>query len=179
MNPSSRKVILYISMSIDGYIADKNNDLSFLSTVEQEGEDYGYLDFVQSIDTVIIGRKTYEKVLEMGFEYPHTDKKVYVITRTKKPDKGSFEYYSGDIPTLIAKLKLEQGKNIYCDGGAEIVHLLLKEKLIDELIISVIPVMLGSGISLFKEDRPFQKLKLLSSKAFDIGLVQLHYQTIG
>lgn len=173
----SRKVILYISMSVDGYIADMSNDLSFLQSVEQEGEDYGYMDFVRSTDTVIIGRKTYEKVQEMGFEYPHTDKKVYIITRTKKPDQGSFEYYTGNLTTLTETIKSKPGKHIYCDGGAEIVHLLLQENLINELIISVIPVILGSGISLFKQGRPFQKLNLISSKAFEKGLVQLHYTT--
>lgn len=174
---NSRKLILYISMSLDGYIADGNNNLDFLSLVEKEGEDYGYLEFVKSVDTVIIGRKTYEKVQEMGFEYPHTDKKVYIITRTKKPDQGSFEYYTGSLSALIETIKSKPGKHIYCDGGAEIVHLLLQENLINELIISVIPVILGSGISLFKQGRPFQKLNLISSKAFEKGLVQLHYTT--
>ncbi len=64
-------------MSLDGYIATKENDLGFLSIVEQEGEDYGYNDFVESVDTDIIGRKTYEKVIAMGFEYPQADKDVY------------------------------------------------------------------------------------------------------
>ncbi|MDA3907200.1 MAG: hypothetical protein PF484_14100 [Bacteroidales bacterium] len=74
---TARKVVLYISMSLDGYIATKENDLGFLSIVEQEGEDYGYNDFVESVDTDIIGRKTYEKVIAMGFEYPQADKDVY------------------------------------------------------------------------------------------------------
>jgi dihydrofolate reductase len=173
-----RKVILYISMSLDGYIADIYNDLSFLSIVEKEGEDYGYPEFVNSVDTVIIGRKTYEKVLEMGYDYPHTDKKVYIITRTEKSAQGSFEYYTGELRALVVKLKSKPGKDIYCDGGAEIANLLLKEELIDDLIISVIPVLLGGGISLFNGDRPFQKLQLISSKAYEKGLVQLHYAAI-
>ena len=73
---TDRKVILYISMSLDGYIATKDNSLEFLSMVEQEGEDYGYNDFVKSVDAVIIGRKTYEKVIEMGYEN-HTQTKMF------------------------------------------------------------------------------------------------------
>lgn len=171
----TRKVILYIAMSLDGYIADANDDLSFLLMVEQEGEDYGYSDFVKTIDTIIIGRKTYEKVISMGYDYPHTDKEVYIITRTKRPQSGVFKYYSGDLKELVLRLKSQQGKNIYCDGGAEIAHELLKSRLIDEFIISVIPIFLGGGTRLFKDGRSEQKLKLLSTKRFNKGLVQLHY----
>jgi dihydrofolate reductase len=67
---SDRKVILFIAMSVDGFIATLNDDLSFLSIVEQEGQDYGYSDFIKTVDTVIIGRKTYEKVITMGFDFP-------------------------------------------------------------------------------------------------------------
>ncbi|MEI7504924.1 MAG: dihydrofolate reductase, partial [Paludibacter sp.] len=71
---SNRKVILYIAMSLDGYIAKPNDDLSFLSMVQQEGEDYGYTDFVNTVDTVIMGRKTYDWVMTQVPEFPHNDK---------------------------------------------------------------------------------------------------------
>jgi dihydrofolate reductase len=170
-----RKVVLYISMSLDGYIAKRGDDLSFLSIVEQAGQDYGYSDFLKTVDTVIIGRKSYDKVLSMGFVYPHTDKKVYIITRTERPDNGPFNYYGGSLKALITELKSKHGKNIYCDGGAEIANALLKDNLIDEFIISVIPVMLGDGVSLFNNGRPGINLKLVSSTKFEKGLVQLHY----
>lgn len=173
---TDRKVVLYISMSLDGYIATKDNGIDFLSIVQKEGEDYGYNDFVNSVDCVIIGRKTYEKVIEMGFEYPHTDKDVYIITRTKRPSIGTFQFYNGNIKQLVNRLKNQPGKNIYCDGGAEIANELMKNKLIDELIISVVPILLGEGIKLFKDGRPEQKLELILTKQFDKGLVQLHYK---
>ncbi|NOU20059.1 MAG: dihydrofolate reductase [Bacteroidales bacterium] len=173
--PAIRKLVLYIAMSLDGYIADANDDLSFLSMVEQEGQDYGYSDFVKTVDTIIIGRKTYEKLISMGYNYPHTDKDVYIITRIERSPSGAFKYYSGDLKELVLKLKGQQGKNIYCDGGAEIVNELLKNSLIDEFVISVIPIFLGGGIRLFKDGRPVQKLELLSTKQFNKGLVQLHY----
>lgn len=175
----SRKVILYIASSLDGYIAKPNDDLSFLSIVAKEGEDYGYADFVSSVDTVIIGRKTYDWVLTQVPEFPHADKTTYVITRNKRPSAGDTHFYNGSLKELILKLKKETGKNIFADGGAEIVNELLKEKLIDELIISVIPVLVGSGTKLFNDGRPEQILQLLSTKQFDKGLVQVCYKIIG
>ena len=172
----SRKVILYIATSLDGYIAKPNDDLSFLSIVEQEGQDYGYADFVKTVDTVIVGRKTYDKVISMGFDFPHADKDAYIITRTPRPTIGSVKFYSGELKTLVGKLKTESGKNIYCDGGAEIVNELLKDNLIDEFIISVIPILVGNGTKLFKDNRPEQKLELVSVKSFDKGLTQLHFK---
>lgn len=171
-----RKVILFIAMSLDGYIATKENSIDFLSMVEQEGEDYGYADFVKSVDTVILGRKTYEKVIEMGYEYPHSDKDVYIMTRTERPAIGRFKFHTGDLSNLVQDLKDQDGKNIYCDGGSEIANELMKNNLIDEFIISVIPVLLGDGIKLFKEGRPMNELKLVSSKQFVSGLMQLHYK---
>jgi len=165
-------------MSLDGYIATKDNSLDFLSTVEKEGEDYGYNDFVKSVDTVIIGRKTYEKVIAMGYDYPHTDKDVYILTRTAKPSVGNFKFYTDDFTQLVNNLKSNPGKNIYCDGGAEIANELMKNNLVDEYIISVIPILLGDGIKLFKDGRPEQKLELISVKDFEKGLTQLHYKRI-
>jgi dihydrofolate reductase len=173
---SQRKLILYIAMSLDGYIAKENDDLAFLDMVAEKGQDYGYADFVKTIDTVIMGRKTYDKVSSFGIDLSKDDQnKTYIITRTPKPSKGSLEFYSGDLKELVDKLKKERGKNIYCDGGAEIVNELMKYQLIDEYIISIIPIFLGDGVRLFKDGRPEQSLKLNDSKSFNKGLVQLHY----
>lgn len=174
----SRKLILYIAMSIDGYIATHDDDLSFLSTVEQEGEDYGYTEFIETVDTVILGRRTYDKVLSMGVEFPHRDKATYIITRTAKGSEGNIRFYNGELKPLITTLKSEPGKNIFCDGGAQIVHELLRENLIDEFYISIIPILLGSGISLFRDGRPPVSLKLIESKSFPKGLVQMHYTRV-
>jgi dihydrofolate reductase len=172
----SRKVVLYIAMSLDGYIAKPNDDLSFLSIVEQEGQDYGYEEFIKSVDAVIVGRKTYDKVISMGFGFPHTDKDTYIITRTQRPAIGSVKFYTGNLKTLIKKLKSENGKNIFCDGGAEIVNELLKQDLFDELIISIIPILVGDGTKLFNDGRPEQKLEFTSVRSFEKGLTQLHYK---
>lgn len=172
-----RKLSVFIAMSVDGYIAKPNDDLSFLNMVEKEGEDYGYSDFINTIDTLIVGRKTYEYVLKNigASHYDNGQRDVYVITRTARPHVGRTIFYSGDLVNLIAELKSGKGKNIYCDGGAEIINELLKHNVIDELIISVIPILLGAGTRLFQEGRPEQLLKIITTKTFETGLVKLHY----
>lgn len=170
-----RKVILYIAATLDGYIAADNDDLSFLSVVESPGEDYGYSDFVKTVDTVIIGRKTYDKVLTFGIPFPHQDRKCYVLSRTKKGKDDNVEFFSGDILELIANIRQTDGKDIYIDGGAELVFELMKQNLIDRFVVSIIPIFLGGGISLFKSGRQKQNLKLIDSKTFPSGLVQLWY----
>ena len=173
-----RKISLFIAMSLDGYIAKPDDDLSFLKLVDKEGEDYGYLEFTNTIDTLIIGRRTYDYVLkEIGpSHYDNGQRDVYVITRTERPKVGRTTFYTGKITELVKKLKSEKGKNIYCDGGAEVINELLKHDLIDEFIISVIPVLLGNGIRLFKDGRPEQILEFITAKTFEAGLTQLHYK---
>src|SRR5690606_9489899 len=138
-------VSIFIATSLDGYIAKPNDDLSFLKIVEKEGEDYGYAQFTDTIDTIILGRKTYDYVLkEIGpSHYDNGQRDVYVITRTERPSIDRTTFYSGELTGLVNRLKSEKGKNIYCDGGAEIINELMKHDLIDEYIISVIPIFLG------------------------------------
>lgn len=171
-----RKVILYIAASADGYIAKPNDDLSFLSIVDEAGEDYGYTDFIKSVDTVIMGRRTFDWVMTQVPEFPHADKNTYIITRKAKQSIGKINFYTGSLKELITQLKREQGKNIFVDGGADIVNEFLKESLIDEFVISIIPVLVGNGTRLFKDGRPEQILKFLSVKHYKKGLIQLHYR---
>ncbi len=173
---TDRSVILYIAVSLDGYIASLNDDLNFLDLVQKDGEDYGYADFIKTIDTVIIGRKTYDWVIKQVSYFPHADLNTFVITHQKRPTLGRTEFYSGNLKELILNLKSQQGKNIFCDGGAEVVNELLKYNLVDEFILSVTPILLGSGKRLFGDGRPEQKLLLINTKQFETGLVQLHYQ---
>ncbi|WP_279195247.1 dihydrofolate reductase family protein [Chryseobacterium indoltheticum] len=173
-----RKVSLFIATSLDGYIAKPNDDLSFLKIVEKEGEDYGYTEFTENIDTLIIGRKTYDYVLkELGpSHYDNGKRDVYVITRTEKPNVGRTTFYTGNLTDLVKQLQSENGKNIYCDGGSEIINELLKNDLVDEFIISIVPVLLGNGTRLFKDGRPEQELQFVSAKTYETGLTQLYYK---
>ena len=106
-----RKLSLFIAVSLDGYIAKPNDDLSFLKLVEKEGEDYGYAAFTENIDTIILGRKTYDYVLkEIGSShYDNGLRDVYVITRTQRPGVGRTVFYSGNLADLVQRLKSEDG----------------------------------------------------------------------
>ena|SRR5689334_16075086 len=173
-----RTLSLFIATTLDGYISKPNNDLSFLKLVEKAGEDYGYAEFTSTIDTIILGRKTYDWVVrEIGnSHYDNGERNVYVITRTERQSVGKTTFYTGDLTELVRQLKSKKGKNIYCDGGAEIINELLKNDLVDEFIISIIPILVGNGTRLFKEGRPEQLLEFINAKTFDTGLTQLHYR---
>lgn len=175
---TKRKLAVFIAMSLDGFIAKSDGDIGFLSLVEKEGEDYGYSAFIETVDTVILGRKTFDKILSMGIDSPYGDRHVIVLTRNPPPANGKFTFYSGSLTQLILDLKSRDGKHIYCDGGAETVQQLLQEDLIDELTISVIPILLGDGISLFGKGLQEKNLQLVHSESFEKGLVQLHYITL-
>jgi dihydrofolate reductase len=172
----TRKLILYIAASLDGYIARPDGDIGWLSSVEAPPEDYGYADFVKTVDTIIMGRKTYEKVLSFGIPWPHAGKKCYVVSATRTGSDENVEFFNGDIGDLISRLRDAPGANIYCDGGAELVHALMRRDLIDRYVVSIIPVLLGDGIALFKPGRPEHSLALLHSRAYATGLVQLQYE---
>jgi len=171
-----RKLVLYIAMSLDGYIAASGDDLGFLEKVEKEGEDYGYAEFIGQVDTIIVGRRTYNWVMQHVPDFTHADKETYIITRTPQESTGNMYFYTGDIGELVSTLQAKEGKTIFCDGGSEVVYQLLQRNLIDEFVISIIPVFTGDGIRLFKDGRPDGDLKLLDCKSFETGLVQLHYE---
>ena len=173
---ANRKLIVYIASSLDGYIAKTGDDLSFLSIVEQPGQDYGYAEFISSVDTIVIGRRTFDWVMQHAPSYAHPEKEVFVITKTPRESLGNTRFYNGDLLTLIKDLKAAPGKNIFCDGGATLVNQLAAADLVDEYVISVIPVLIGEGIRLFADGRPEQRFELVRSAAFPSGLVQSHYR---
>ncbi len=166
-------------MSLDGFIATKDDDISWLSVADKDGEDYGYAEFTASIDTYVVGRKSYDKVISMIGNFPAADQfKCYVITRSNREPKGNISFYNGPIKELIESIRSEKGKHIYCDGGGEIVQLLLHEKLVDECMVFIIPTLLGDGKRLFESGIPRRNLRLVDSKSYDTGLVKVHYLII-
>lgn len=172
------KTIVYIAMSTDGYIATAGGGLEWLDALQIPGEDYGYSDFINSISTVVMGRKTYDKVLSFGIPFPHKDRKCYVLSRSRQGADENVTYYNDGPASLIAMLRAQGTGNIFVDGGAETVHALLCAHAIDRLIISVIPVLLGDGVRLFHDGRPHTQLRLLHSATYPTGLVQLWYDMI-
>ena len=164
-------------MSLDGFIATKDDNLDWLNVVNMEGEDYGYAEFTANVDTYIIGRKTYDWVVANMRALPQTkNMDCYVLTRSKTEKKDGVTFYNGSLPELIRSIKAKPGKNIYCDGGAEIVKLFMEHDLIDTYIISIIPVILGDGKRLFRGGIQGFSLSAEPPKYFESGLVQLRYE---
>ncbi len=171
----NRKLIVFIATSLDGFIAREDESLDWLFKVEGEG-DNGYSDFYETVDTILMGRKTYDWVMkhENG-KFPYENKECYVFSRTVHEHTNNVTFVQEDPVSLVGKLKRKKGDNIWLVGGGELIHSFLKEKLIDELIVTIAPVLIGTGIRLFKEGDFELELKLKNSKRFN-QFVELHYE---
>ncbi|MGI9257086.1 MAG: dihydrofolate reductase family protein [Salinispira sp.] len=182
------KNIVYIATSLDGYIARKNDDTDWLHEIPMiDGEDYGFSKFMDRIDALVMGRSTYEKVTsayekngEFDENWAYT-KKVFVLSNTLKEvnsqSKGKAEIVSGSIQEILDKLHKRGFKNLYIDGG-KTVQSFLEQNLIDELIITKIPIILGDGKPLFSPMNSSLKLELIETISWESGLVQSHYKVI-
>ena len=162
-----RKVILYISVSVDGFIADKLGSVSWINGQDENYEsDYGYNKFIENIDTVILGYNTYKQIVEelSPEEWVYKGLQSYVFTNKTKKDTENIKFVNGHISSFVEKLKKENGKDIWICGGANILNKLVKENIIDEYQITTIPIILGNGIRLFQENNINIKLKLKESK---------------
>ncbi|MFC0189883.1 dihydrofolate reductase family protein [Fictibacillus aquaticus] len=162
----TRKVVLFIAVSLDGYIAKTDGSLEWLFAVEGEGSN-GYTEFYDTIDTMISGRATYEHVLQMmNNEYPHYDKHNIVLTSSGKGEDPKISFSNEDVASIVKKLRREPGKNIWVVGGSKVIEAFMSENLIDEYIITVTPVLLGEGIPLFTKFPQEIKLKLTNSRTY-------------
>lgn len=173
------KVIVYIATSLDGFIARKNGDIDWLPADEPESnEDYGFWEFFNTVDALVMGKNTFEKVLSFGI-WPYKDKKVIVVSKSIKKlpaiENANLQLVRGDTSDVFNQLKQSGYQKIYLDGG-KLIQSFLRDNLIDELIISKIPVLIGDGIPLFGKLDNDIKLEVLHSQAFKNGLVQTHYK---
>lgn len=169
-----RKVVLFTASSLDGYIATKDHHLDWLFQVEGEG-DNGIAEFMNSVDTVIMGRTTYDWVMAHAEEFPYKDKECYVFSRTAKTDTEFVSFIHEDVGEFCRRLKRKSGKNIWIAGGGELLDDFLKEKLVDEIIVTIAPVLLGNGIPLFKQNDFQTSLKLSRINRFN-QFVELRYE---
>ena len=165
------KVILHICTSIDGFIADENGDSDFV--FEAQETDPEFEKFYNSVDSVIIGRKTYDYLKDKQPKL-FKEKDVFVITHYLRQKEKNVTFVHEDIMGCVKDLKKKSKKDIWVLGGAEIVNILLKEKLLDKAVITTAPVVLGSGIRLFKDDNPCLKAKLKEAQIFG-GYTQATY----
>jgi dihydrofolate reductase len=174
---SKRSIVLYIAMSLDGYIAREDGNVDWLYDVEGKG-DNGYSSFYDSVDTLIMGNKTYEHTKELATEFPYQSKECYVFSRKQDGNDENVHFVNGSFSGFIQKLQARNnGGKVWIVGGAEIVDMFMKEKLVTEFIISIIPTVLGKGIPLFKYDNPEINLNLNHIKQYG-QIAQLHYEKI-
>ena len=159
-------------MSLDGYIAGSDHNLDWLF----DNDNYGYIPFYKSISTTLMGNGTYRLVLSFG-EFPYKDKENFVFTRNAaKQNDHNVSFISGDIIDFVKKLKNRKDKDIWLIGGSEINTLFLKEDLIDEMIISIHPVILGKGIPLFRDIGHSRQFEIINFKEYKSGLIQITYK---
>lgn len=174
-SPERPKISVYIATSIDGYIARQDGSLDWLDRVGGFDEDYGFQDLLNSIDGLIIGRKTYEVATTVPDPYP--GKRVVVLSRSLDSVREGMKLYRGDLRELLARLFREGIQHVWVDGGTTLSQFLGAE-LVDTMTLSIIPVVLGSGIPLFSTIDKELPFRLLSSRSYPSGLVQLHYERI-
>jgi dihydrofolate reductase len=165
---------VFIATSLDGFIARPDGSLDWLTPFESE--EHGYAAFFASIDTLVIGRGTYETVLAFP-QWPYGDKRVIVCTtRPASPAHGE-ELWSGPPRELAQRLEREGARRVYLDGGMLIRGFLRAGIAVEEITVNVIPVILGAGRPLFESGLPGIQLRLIEAKGFASGLVQLRYIT--
>ncbi|MFG6349818.1 MAG: dihydrofolate reductase family protein [Lachnospiraceae bacterium] len=173
-----RKVILFIAISLDGYIADSNSGVGWLDGQGNDNENIDtYSEFVKDIDTILMGWNTYHQVVtELSpTEWIYGDFTTYVITHNKGNSNEQILFTDESPINLLEKLKRKNGKDIWICGGANLVQQLMCASLINRYYISIIPTLLGKGIRLFGEFPSEQKLSLVQTRNYN-GIVELIYE---
>lgn len=173
-----RKVTLFIAMSLDGYVADKDGGVDWLNGQEEDGENMDtYSEFIKTIDTIIMGWNTYHQVItELSpEEWVYPEQISYVITHREIPSTERIHFTSESPCDLVKRLREEEGNGIWICGGASIVRQLMETDLIDTLHISVIPTLLGDGVRLFGPLEKEQKLRLVKTQSYN-GITDLVYE---
>lgn len=165
------RVSAFLGASLDGFIAEADGGLGFLKPFEQE--EHGYAAFYASVDTLLMGRKTYETVLGFG-AWPFADKRVRVLSRSPRTARFGERFLSGEPRAVLTALAAEGARQVYADGG-EVVTAFLAAGCLDVLTVSIVPVVLGTGTRLFARSPGMHRLSLTSSRTFESGVVQLSY----
>ena len=166
---------VYIAVSLDGFIARRDGGLDFLGDVQLDGEDYGYAAFLASVDTLIVGRGTWEVVRTFP-SWPWEGKRVIVLTNRPATAVRDEIFAAGALAPILAGLHAGGARHVYVDGGA-VVRQALAEGAVDELTLSIVPRLLGDGLPLFGAGVPEVRLRCLGSRAWEAsGLVQLRYE---
>lgn len=169
-----RKLKLYITVSLDGYIAPPDGDLDWLVGYPVPSKE-DHKIFLDSVDTVLMGGNTYCNIRIMDILWPYKDRAVYVVTRHPVMEKEGVNFITENAVETISELKKADGKDIWLVGGAELTSMLLDNGLIDEMIITYIPVTLEKGIPLFSKELN-ENWVLKEEKAYDNHAVRKTFQ---
>ena len=168
-----RNIILYIGTSMDGYIANDDGTLEWLESTEVEG-DSGYNALLERIDTVVMGKGTYDVIRGFDIDYPYSDFKSCVFSKSVSGSDEYATFIDVEIKSFINKIKQQPGKDIWLIGGGKLAREFFKENLIDEIQLAIAPIVLGKGISLYAGEDITQKYTL--TKVEKLGqLAMLHY----
>lgn len=171
-----RKIIVHIAASADGYIARPDGDLDWLTSRPAPKGFYGMNAFTRTIDTMLLGRKTYEASLRLGATFREKSRTIVFSRHAPPPDAPpGVEFVSDEIAPFVNRLRAQPGKDIWLMGGGELIASFLDAHAIDEFVVSVVPVFIGDGIPLIARRHRHVPLELRSVEQFEDGLVQLHY----
>ena len=169
------KIILYIAASLDGLIADENGGVGWLDEYQIPNEDYGYKDFLKTLGAVVMGSKTYEQILTFNHWYEDVEGYVFTSRNLQGIEGESISFINEQPQALIAKLRLLE-KDSWLVGGGNLITQFINEGLLDELILTVIPKILGKGIPLFNGIIQLDTLELTKHKIYPNSVVQLSYK---
>jgi dihydrofolate reductase len=165
---------VFIATSLDGYIARADGAIDWLDAVQRPGEDYGFGAFFAGVDTLVLGRRTYETALAFP-AWPYAGKRCVVLTHAPAPQARYDEaFYAGEPRALVERLAGQGARHVYVDGGV-VISAFLAAGLIDDMTISIVPILLGGGVRLFTTTGVERALRLIESRAYDSGLVRLRY----
>ena len=173
------RVTLYIAASIDGFVADDEGGVGWLDEFGQDAENTdtvdAYEDFFASVDCLVVGATTYEQILTFG-EWPYEDRPTYVFTHRDLPRATeAVSFVDGDIGSLATELRREY-EHVWLVGGAQLARAFLADGQVDELRLSLVPVLLGSGVPLFRSGGEPHGLEHLETRTYDTGIVELRYE---
>ncbi|MBY0217700.1 dihydrofolate reductase family protein [Paenibacillus illinoisensis] len=171
----SNKVVLYIAMSLDGYIARKDGSVDWLFDVEGDGGDNGYAAFYQTIGTVVMGRTTYEDVLKLSEDFPYADRPTYVLSRSEQPPAPHVQFTTEPVESLIPRLQQASDADLWIVGGGQLVQAVMEKRLLHEMEVAIIPKILGEGIPLFPEGIVPSNLKMMGTQTLG-QIVSIRYQ---
>lgn len=166
-----RKIILNVAVSLDGFIEGPNGEYDWCFT----DQDYGMTAFIQSVDAVFLGRKSYELVINTGGDYLGNSKQYVFSNTLNSLDNKNVTIINGDIAAAVQNIKSQEGKDIWLFGGASLVSSFMQHHLVDELMLAVHPILLGSGKPLFEGLKERTALTLTDTKTYNTCLVQLFY----